>query len=508
MSAGISSLERAGATAMKRVELSRPVRLALETGVIRPADGVFDYGCGHGQDIKFLRELGHDATGWDPNHRPAGVRQRTPIINLGYVLNVIEDPTERASALKEAWALTERAIVVAVRTVDETRFVSSATDHVDGVLTGADTFQKFFRQAEARSYIDEITGSQSIPLGPGVFVAFKSEGAEQEWLENRAALQRRVRRLRRIIEPRKTLRDEAYETHREILRPLEEFIAERGRLPVDGEHEWVGPIAAAFGSVPRAFQVIRHVADRPWWDDAADDRRQELLVRFALARLRRRPKLSALPPGVQRDVRSLFGSYKSACTRADYLLFSIGNPETIKEAANVAPVGKRTPEAHYVHVDALDLLPTQLRVFIGAADTLIGRVPEATLVKAHIDKPRVSYLVYPDFDTDPHPALAESWVVDFLNLDVRPHDYRQRNSPPILHRKELFVSPDHPRRQTFTRLSQQEERHGLLTESSSIGTRASWNALLEERGWSCRGHRLVRTANARNALSQQHGPAT
>jgi DNA phosphorothioation-associated putative methyltransferase len=476
---------------MKRVELSRPIRLALETGVIRPADGVFDYGCGHGQDIEFLRELGHDATGWDPNHQPGAARQRAPIVNLGYVLNVIEDPSERASALKEAWSLAERAVVVAVRTVDETRFVSSATDHVDGVLTGADTFQRFFRQAEARSYIDEITGSQSIPLGLGVFVAFRDEGAEQEWLENRAALQRRVRRLRRIIEPRKTLRDEAYETHRDILRPLEEFIAERGRLPVDEEHEWVEPIAEAFGSVPRAFQVIRHVADRPWWDDAANDRRQDLLIRFALARLRRRSKFSALPPRVQRDVKALFGSYKAACTQADELLFSIGEPETIRRAANAAPVGKRTPDALYVHVEALDLLPTALRVFIGAADALIGRVPEATLVKAHVDKPRVSYLVYPDFDDDPHPTLAESWVVDFLNLDVRPHDYRTRENPPILHRKELFVSRDYPRYETFRRLSEQEERHELLNHAT-IGTRSGWESVLWSTGWRLRGHRLVR----------------
>jgi DNA phosphorothioation-associated putative methyltransferase len=493
MSAGTNPLERAGATAMKRVELSRPIRLALESGVIRPVDGVFDYGCGHGQDIEFLRELGHDATGWDPNHRPDAARQRAPVVNLGYVLNVIEDPRERASALTEAWSLAERAVVVAVRTVDETRFVSSATDHVDGVLTGADTFQRFFRQAEARSYIDEITGSQSIPLGPGVFVAFRDEGAEQEWLENRAALQRRVRRLRRIIEPRKTLRGEAYEAHRQILRPLEEFIAERGRLPVDEEHEWVEPIAGTFGSVPRAFQVIRHVADRPWWDDAADDRRQELLVRFALARLRRRPKFGALPPGVQRDVKALFGSYRAACTRADEVLFSIGSPDTISHAANASPVGKRTPEAIYVHVDALDLLPTELRVFIGAADTLIGPVPQATLVKVHIAKPRVSYLVYPNFERDPHPALAESWVVDFLNLDVRPHDYRTRENPPVLHRKELLVAADHPKRTLFERLSQQESRHGLFDDAQAIGTRLGWEGTLARSGWELRGHRLVRS---------------
>ena len=487
-----SAVSRAGATALKRVELSRPIRLALEAGVIGADDDVFDYGCGHGTDLDFLAALGHNADGWDPNHRPNVKPKPAAVVNLGYVLNVIEDPAERAHALEEAWRLATRALVVAVRTVDDARFVANGTQHADGVVTGADTFQKFFTQAEARTYIDELLAVQSIPIGPGVFVAFTDEAVEQEWLDNRAALRRRVRRLRRIVEPRKTLRDHAYEQHRNTLRPLEEFLAERGRLPAVDEHDWARQIIEAFGSLPRAFQVLRHVAEHPWWDDAAEDRRQELLVRFALARLRKRPKFTALPLGTQYDVRSLFGSYKAACEQADDLLFSIGDPDTLRQAARGSPIGKQTPDAIYVHIDATDFLPTELRVFIGAADALIGNVPNATLVKAHLDKPRVSYLIYPSFETDPHPALAESWVIDFRALDVRPHDYRNRVNPPILHRKELFVGPDHPRYNTFKRLTEQEDRHGLLDEPLTIGTREGWDSRLAERGWRLHGHRLVR----------------
>jgi DNA phosphorothioation-associated putative methyltransferase len=494
VSSTTSALQRAGATAIKRVELSRPLRLALEAGVIRLGDDVFDYGCGHGTDIDFLSALGHKADGWDPNHRPDVTPQRAAVVNLGYVLNVIEDPRERAHALKQAWQLSTRALIIAVRTADEARFVANGTSHADGVVTGANTFQKFFTQAEARSYIDELLAVQSVPIGPGIFVAFTNEATEQEWLDNRAVLRRRVRRLRRIVEPRKTLRDHAYDQHRDILHPLEEFIAERGRLPAGDEHEWAQPIIDTFGSLPRAFQVLRHVAEHPWWDDAAEDRRQELLVRFALARLRKRPQFTALPLGVQHDVRALFGSYKTACEHSDRLLFSMGDLNALRQAAARAPIGKQTPDAIYVHIDASDLLPTELRVLIGAANALIGTVPEATLVKAHLNKPRVSYLIYPNFDDDPHPALAESWVVDFSELDVRPHDYRSRANPPILHRKELFVAPDYPRFDTFRRLTEQEDRHGLLGDSATIGTRNGWHHRLEERGWRLRGHRLVRSS--------------
>src|SRR2546423_1292463 len=43
-------------TAIHRADLSRPLRCALEDGLIDAAVSVFDYGCGHGQDIELLQE--------------------------------------------------------------------------------------------------------------------------------------------------------------------------------------------------------------------------------------------------------------------------------------------------------------------------------------------------------------------------------------------------------------------------------------------------------------------
>jgi hypothetical protein len=40
--------------------------------------------------------------------------------------------------------------------------------------------------------------------------------------------------------------------------------------------------------------------------------------------------------------------------------------------------------------------------------------------------------------------------------------------------------------------SQQEEKHGLLDNSSGIGTRDGWARRLAERGFSLKGHRLVK----------------
>jgi hypothetical protein len=61
-----------------------------------------------------------------------------------------------------------------------------------------------------------------------------------------------------------------------------------------------------------------------------------------------------------------------------------------------------------------------------------------------------------------------------------------------LHRKETFLHPSDPLFQKFARLTQQEEKHGLLEDTKTIGTRDGWKRRLEERGFSLRGHRLLK----------------
>ena len=60
----------------------------------------FDYGCGRGEDIELLAAEGVTCGGWDPAYRPEAPRQEADVVNLGYVINVIEDPEERAATLR------------------------------------------------------------------------------------------------------------------------------------------------------------------------------------------------------------------------------------------------------------------------------------------------------------------------------------------------------------------------------------------------------------------------
>ena len=145
----------------------------------------------------------------------------------------------------------------------------------------------------------------------------------------------------------------------------------------------------------------------------------------------------------------------------------------------------------YIHESGLEYLSPVLRLFEGCARGYIGRVSEANMIKIHRQEPKVSYLGYPDFETDPHPALAFSLTVHFQTFRVKFQDYRSNKNPPILHRKETFLHPSHPLRKIFERLTRIEEKKNLYENPSQIGTRDGWEKVLEEKGLYFRGHRLL-----------------
>ena len=189
----------------------------------------------------------------------------------------------------------------------------------------------------------------------------------------------------------------------------------------------------------------------------------------------------------------MFSTYRRACEEADVALLAVGDMERVSRAARRSSVGKLTPSAIYAHAEsALENLPPLLRLYEGCARRYIGRVDSANLIKLHTGEPMVSYLSYPDFESDPHPALAASMTVHLQTFRVRERDYTTSRNPPILHRKETFVASNHPLQAKFARLTRQEEAKGLYEAPTYIGTRRGWEELLSAKGLSLRGHRLIR----------------
>ncbi|OZV72169.1 hypothetical protein CA850_32610 [Micromonospora echinospora] len=481
-------------TAIARPDLSKPIALAIADGVITTSTSLFDYGCGRGDDIARLRSLGYEADGWDPGHRPIADIRPADVVNLGYVVNVIEDPAERAHALRTAWALAGKALVVAARPDWEARTVAGKR-HGDGILTTRGTFQKFFTQEALQTWLKTVLQTDCIAAAPGIFYIFRDESHAQSLLASRT-------RRRSVPTRRPRIRQALYDTHRDVMEEIHGFVAGRGRLPELWElNGHADRLATASLSIKEAAAILRQVIGAEEWDldlQAAQDRaQQDLLVYLALAAFTKRPKASQLPRDIALDIKALFGSYSTACGRADQLLHRVADQSAVNAACGQSKIGKLTPEALYVHQAASQQLSPLLRVYEGCARVLTGSVADANIIKLSRTGPKVSYLSYPQFDQDPHPTLATSVRADLRRLDVKYTDFRESANPPVLHRKETFVADDYPQREKFARLTRQEEKAGLLEASSSIGTQEGWRIRLVNAGYRLQGHRLVRTPPAK-----------
>ncbi len=172
-------------TAIRRPDLSLPVKCLPRDGLLDSSKRLFDYGCGHGKDIGFLAEMGIPCDGWDPYYRGETTKTQSPIINLGYVLNVIEDPAERAEVLQQAWELCDEVLVVSAIGLTETAETEGRTAYNDGVLTSRGTFQKHYGHQELRAYLQDLLPVEAVPAAPNIFYLFKDESAQQQHLASR-----------------------------------------------------------------------------------------------------------------------------------------------------------------------------------------------------------------------------------------------------------------------------------------------------------------------------------
>ena len=216
------STTRADRTAIRRTALSRPVALALNDGLIHQERTFFDYGCGRGDDLLRLHKMGIPVSGWDPAFFPDEERSAADIVNLGYVVNVIEDPAERVVVLAAAWELARKMLIVSAR-LDWEATDAAVDFQGDGIVTGKRTFQKFFTQEELRQWIEQALDRRPIAAAPGIFYVFRGEADVQSFAVNRVSRQRRIPDVEQC--------QELVSDHKELVETLMAFVTERGRLP-------------------------------------------------------------------------------------------------------------------------------------------------------------------------------------------------------------------------------------------------------------------------------------
>jgi len=411
-------------TAIRRPGLSVPVQCLLRDGILRADRTLFDYGCGRGGDLEMLAAQGIASSGWDPAYRPDAPRAPADVVNLGYVINVIEDAAERAEALRRAWELSRSVLVVSAVGPGHSEALSGAQSFADGVLTSRGTFQKSFTHEELRAYIEGIIPADAVAAAPNIYYLFRSEDARQQLLANRVR--------RRIAVPHKRVADMLFEQHQDVLEPFMAALTQLGRMPGPDELPGYQALVERLGSLKRAFHVVRRATGQEPWTDIAARRREDLMVYMAMARFGRRRPLSQLPLTTQRDIKAFVGTYAAATGEANRLLFSIGAPANIDAACQRAAAGRLVDNALILRRDVLDQVEPVLRVYEACARTLAGEVDGANVVKLHRFSGKVTYIVCGEPDADADPEVFLRVKVELPALSVRVFDYRDWQERPRL----------------------------------------------------------------------------
>ena len=456
-------------TALFRSGLSKPIRLALDAGLLNQGMSILDYGCGRGTDVEFLRDLGYVATGWDPAFFPDEQKARADLVNLGYVLNVIEHPTERLGVLREAWGFAGESLVVSTLVKGQEGH-ARAQVHGDGVVTSRRTFQKYFEQGELQGMLEAALDCEAHALSLGIFVLFREAGRAHSFLESRrrrtidwSTLGSRFVTKRRAKQSRMA---QLYETHGDLLDSFWRRSLELGRVPKAGEFARDGELRETIGAPSTVHRLLVNHHGKEAFEKAARRRTEDLLVYLAMAGFKKRIPQRLLDLQLQEDLSTFFGSYGKAQEAGLELLMSLRDGDSLWEAACVLPFGWRDPaEKHFViHRSLLDQLPPRLRVFIECGAVLYGDPHEADLIKLHLASRKVTFAVYEDFFRRPLPELKTRIKVDLARLQVAVFEYGVALPAQVLFYKERFVADDHPLRPRMEQVSRRLAKLGLRLE--------------------------------------------
>lgn len=431
-------------TAIDRNQLSRPMQILARHNYLDGNWSVLDYGCGKGDDVRELEAHGIDVSGWDPTHHTEGTLVNSDIVNLGFVLNVIEDRGERDETLQRAWKYAEKLLVVSVMLAGES-VISQFKPYKDGIITSRNTFQRYYSQGEFRYYLESTLNENVIAIGQGIFIIFKDKLEEQLFLSERQHIKRNWHhRTQRELKANVTsVKQDLIEKHIELFTDFWETCLELGRIPANSEFEFTDQIRRIASSHNKAHQALVNQFGEELFIDAQQRRKEDLQVYFALGLFEKRKSQTQVPDGLKRDIKAFFSSYRLALDDAQTALFSVGNPAVIQEAceqahAHIGCGEMITGHSFTFHKNYLGEIPAVLRIYIGCATQLYGDLEDVQLIKAHIRSGKVSLMGYDNWDKK-FPCLVERIKIKMRDQDVDFFDYTGKFNPPPLLNKGIYT---------------------------------------------------------------------
>lgn len=441
-------------TAIVRHELSAPMKTLAKSGFLEGQYTIFDYGCGRGDDLRELEAHGLDAIGWDPNFQPDTDKIKSDIVNIGFVINVIEDQDERLDALLGAWELTDKFIVISVMLANES-YINQFTPYKDGVITSRNTFQKYYAQSEIKSYIERHLDEVAITVAPGIFYIFKDKMLEQNYLQSRYKRHSQWKQLTspEPVDQRLLQKDKAkllITQHQELFNEFWQTCLQLGRTPSNNEFEKSEEIKSLTGSFKRTVSLLKELYNTSEFEQAQQKRKEDLLAYFAISLFEKRKPYTKQPESLKRDIKALFGEYKTAINLAQDLLFSISDIELIEDqclkAHETLPASiLNKGHSLILHKKFLTELPLILRVYVDAALQMYGEVDDdIDLIKIHILSGKVTLTGYDDFDNQAVPFLVERIKIKMADQDIDFFDYININRRPPLLNKGAYIDESFP----------------------------------------------------------------
>lgn len=412
-------------TALVRHELSSPMKTLAKHGFLQGEYSIFDYGCGRGDDLRELEAHGLDALGWDPNFRPDADKVCSDIVNIGFVINVIEDKDERIDALLRSWELAQKLLVVSAMLANES-YIAQFQPYKDGVITSRNTFQKYYSQSELKEFIETTLDENAIAIGPGIFYVFRDKNLEQQFQQNR---QKRHYEWRHLTAPEPATESQArllFTQHEPLFEAFWKCCLDLGRMPAEEEFNQYQQLIEVSGSPKKALRLVSKWYNQDELEQAANMRKEDLLVYFALAQFQKHKGYSQQPESLKRDIKAFFGNFNVALTQAKELLFSIADTDFIEKAC-VGIVTKvkgkllyenEAPHSLTIEKGYLKDLPAILRVYVGSALQLYGDIDEAHEIKIHITSGKVSLLTYSDWGKANTPTLRERVKINMSNQQI------------------------------------------------------------------------------------------
>jgi DNA phosphorothioation-associated putative methyltransferase len=435
-------------TAIVRNQLSAPMKTLAKHGYLEGSYSIFDYGCGRGDDLRELEAHGLDVLGWDPNFKPDNEKIKSDIINLGFVLNVIEDQDERLEALLLAWELAEKFLVVSVMLANE-NYISQFKPYKDGVITSRNTFQKYYLQSEIKSYIERHLQEDVLAVAPGIFYIFKNK------LEEQIYLQRKYTRHYKWNQLTSGTPIESKDKYKIIILQNQNLFnlfwskcLDLGRIPSNDEFDKSDEIRSCIGSHKKAFNLLQEMYDVKEYETAQQSRKEDLLLYFTLELFGKRKAYTQQTESLKKDIKVLFGDYKNAFNLAKELLYSIANTELINEECNSAHLilpASVLNKGHslVLHRRYIDELPLLLRVYIAAGLHMYGEIDESIdLIKIHITSGKLTLTTFDDFNNS-IPFLVERIKIKMAEQDIDFFDYVDDSRRPPLLNKHLLIDNNH-----------------------------------------------------------------